>query len=287
MTKILVTGANGQLGRCILDASSQFPQYEITYATKADLDLSSIDSMEAFFRNSNFDYCINTAAYTNVEEAESNRELAFRINAEGVKALGDLCKKNETILLHISTDYVFDGTKTASYLETDPTNPINVYGASKLKGEQLLDELDVKCFIIRTSWLYSQYGHNFFNTINKHVRLGTDLKITTQQTGTPTNANDLANVVFRIINAESTEYGLYHFSNNGAATWYDFAVAIVQNTRELRGAKIGKTNDYRTFAERPEYSVLDKTKIERTFAIPIEDWEESLQHLISTINQIK
>lgn len=287
MTKILVTGANGQLGRCIQDASLQFPQYEITYATKADLDLSNLDSIDAFFRGRNFDYCINTGAYTNVDGAESNRELAFQINAEGIRALGRSCKLNETVLLHISTDYVFDGTKTTPYLETDPTNPINVYGASKLRGEEHLNEIDLKCFVIRTSWLYSQYGHNFFNTINKHVRLGTDLKITTQQLGTPTNANDLANVLFKIINSESTEYGLYHFSNNGAATWYDFAVAIVQNTRELQGAKIGKTNDYRTFAERPDYSVLDKTKIESTFTIPIKDWEESLRHLISTINQKK
>ena len=287
MTKILVTGANGQLGRCIEDASLQFSQYEITYATKTDLDLSNVDSIEAFFQGRNFDYCINAGAYTNVEDAESNKELAFQINAEGVKALGETCKKHETVLLHISTDYVFDGTKTAPYLETDLTNPINVYGASKLRGEKLLDEISVNCFIIRTSWLYSQYGHNFFHTINKHVRLGTDLKITTQQMGTPTNANDLANALFGIINAQSTEYGLYHFSNHGSATWYDFAIAIIQNTRDLQEAKIGKTNDYRTFAERPAYSVLDKTKFERTFAIPIKDWEESLQYLITTINRKK
>ncbi len=275
--KILVTGANGQLGRCIKDAASEFPALEFVFASKEDLNIENADSIKDFFRNNNFSHCINTAAYTNVEKAESEKEKAFSINAEAVKNLAVVCKENDTVLLHISTDYVFDGKKKSPYLESDQTNPINVYGGSKLKGELYLQEICDKYFIFRTSWLYSQYGHNFLKTILKYFKEGKPLTITTEQTGTPTNANDLAKALLKVIVQENKDYGVYHYSNSGETTWYGFAEEILRQTGKLKDAKLGKTNHYRTFAARPTYSVLDNTSAHTNLKLKSRDWHESLK----------
>lgn len=275
--KILVTGANGQLGRCIKDAASEFPALEFVFASKEDLNIENADSIKDFFRNNNFSHCINTAAYTNVEKAESEKEKAFSINAEAVKNLAVVCKENDTVLLHISTDYVFDGKKKSPYLESDQTNPINVYGSSKLKGEQYLQEICDKYFIFRTSWLYSQYGHNFLKTILKYSEEGKPLTITTEQTGTPTNANDLVEALLKVIVQENKDYGVYHYSNSGETTWYGFAEEILRQTGKLKDAKLGKTNHYRTFAARPTYSVLDNTSAQTNLKLKSRDWHESLK----------
>lgn len=283
MMKILVTGANGQLGKCIKDAAADYPDFEFVFASKEELDIENKDSLTDFFKKNNFSHCINTAAYTNVEKAESDKERAFAINAEAVKNLALTCKENDVVLLHISTDYVFDGKKKSPYLETDKTNPINVYGASKLKGEEYIQEICNKFFILRTSWLYSQYGHNFLKTILKYSQEGKPLTITTEQTGTPTNANDLSKALLQIIAQDSINYGVYNFSNSGETTWYGFAKEILKQSGNIKEASLAKTNQYRTFAARPEHSVLDNTKVEIMITLSILGWKESLKSVIKQL----
>jgi dTDP-4-dehydrorhamnose reductase len=278
--KILVTGANGQLGNCIRDAAQQHPELDFHFTDKGKIDIDDANSVEHFFKNNKFDYCINTAAYTNVEKAESHKKEAFLTNAEGAKHIAQACSKNDTVLIHVSTDYVFDGKKKTPYTENDEVNPINVYGASKLKGEQYIREICDKFFIFRTSWLYSQYGRNFLNSMLRFANEQRDLSITTEQIGTPTNANDLAGAIIATIVSHNEKYGVYHFSNKGSATWYDFAKAIFSFSEQLENLKLEKTKHYRTFAERPSYSILDKTKFADNFTYPLVDWQDSLKKII-------
>ncbi|MCB0465462.1 MAG: dTDP-4-dehydrorhamnose reductase [Aequorivita sp.] len=281
MKKVLVTGANGQLGRCIKDAAVSFTNFEFVFVSKEELDIENVELVTDFFKRNSFSHCINTAAYTNVEKAESEPEKAFAINAEAVKNLANVCEENDVVLLHISTDYVFDGKKKSPYLETDSTNPINVYGASKLKGEQFIQEICDKFFIFRTSWLYSQYGHNFLKTILKYAKERKPLTITIEQTGTPTNANDLANALLQVIAQDSTNYGVYHYSNGGETTWFGFAEEILRQTKKLKDTNLAKTNHYRTFAARPEYSVLDNAKAFNKLNLKQIDWQESLKSVLN------
>lgn len=277
MKKILVTGANGQLGRCIQDASKNQAGLQFVFATKEGLDITEVDSIKAYFSKQGFDYCINTAAYTNVDQAEKETEAAFQINAEGAKNLADICAENDTTLIHISTDYVFDGEKESPYVETDATNPINVYGASKLKGEQFIRGICKKYYVLRTSWLYSQYGHNFLKTMQKHAIAGNPLTITTEQTGTPTNANDLARIILKIIHKDPKKYGVYHASNGGSTTWFGFAKEIVAQLGLTEKTTLAETDYYPTFAKRPKHSVLDTNKIEGLLKIKIYNWQKSLE----------
>ena len=279
MKKILVTGSNGQLGQCLKQQLQNTGDISCYFATREDLDITNNDVVHQFFGEHNFDYCINTAAYTNVEKAESEQKEAFLINAEGAYSLAKACKKHNVVLLHISTDYVFDGMAKTPYQEQDPTNPLNVYGASKLKGEQHIVDTWNKHFIIRTSWLYSQYGHNFLNSMLEFAKQKKALAITTQQTGTPTNANDLAQVLVTIIKTGNARYGVYHFSNQGEATWYDFAEAIFKATGEIDTVDLAKTEHYATFAKRPVYSVLNCNKLKVTLGTQYKSWEDSLIHL--------
>lgn len=281
MKNILVTGANGQLGRCIRDITPTLEGLSFVFVTKEVFDITNKQLVSDYFSNKNFDYCINTAAYTNVEQAEKDAENAFKINAEGAKNLAEVCLANNTTLIHISTDYVFDGEKESPYVETDDTNPINVYGASKLKGEQHIQNVCKQHYIIRTSWLYSQYGHNFLNTILKHAKKGTPLTITTEQTGTPTNANDLASFLIEIIKKDPKEYGIFHYSNGGKATWYDFAKEILNLAGLSKKTKLVETDYYRTFAKRPKHSVLSTKKIKNVVEVELLQWEESLKKLIN------
>lgn len=286
MKKILVTGASGQLGKCLRDLSQSYPEYAFTFVDRNQLDLEDKDSVYSYFKNKGFDYCINAAAYTNVEKAESDKEKAFQVNAEGVKWISEQCRDKNTVLIHISTDYVFDGKKTSPYIESDPVAPLSVYGASKLKGENYLREIWHKHFIVRTSWLYSQYGHNFLNSILKFAKEGRDLSITTEQLGTPTNANDLAEAIMIIIKSGISDYGTYHFSNDGEATWHDFAKEILSQTKLLEAVKLAKTDYYPTFAQRPEYSILSKEKFKNTFAFPLLSWKQSLTNVIKKLYSI-
>ncbi|HLV93043.1 MAG TPA: dTDP-4-dehydrorhamnose reductase [Aequorivita sp.] len=280
MKKILITGANGQLGSCIKDAAAKFPDLEFVFVSKGELDIEDTEALNHYFKKSNFSHCINTAAYTQVEKAESEKQKAFVINAEAVKNLAKACNENNVVLLHISTDYVFDGTKKVPYVETDVTNPINIYGASKLKGEQYIQEICGKYFIFRTSWLYSQYGNNFLKTILRYAEAGKPLTVTTEQTGAPTNANDLAKALIATITQDKDIYGVYHYSNAGETTWYGFARAILNATKKYRDATLASTDHYRTFAARPEYSVLDNTKAKKELGLKQKDWQLSLQSVI-------
>jgi len=282
MKKILVTGSNGQLGQCLRQLLLSATDISCYFATREDLDITNSDEVQRFFSEHNFDYCINTAAYTNVEKAESEQKEAFLINAEGAYSLAKVCKKHNVVLLHISTDYVFDGMAKTPYQEQDPTNPLNVYGASKLKGEQHIGNTWNKHFIIRTSWLYSQYGHNFLNSMLEFAKQKKALTITTQQKGTPTNANELAQVLVTIIKTGNARYGVYHFSNQGEATWYDFAEAIFKATGEIDTVNLAKTEHYATFAKRPAYSVLNCSKLKDTLDITYRNWEDSLKQIINS-----
>ena len=275
--KILVTGANGQLGKCIKDAAANYPEIDFLFASRSELNIDSEDSVSNIFSNNQFDYCINAAAYTNVEKAESDKENAFQTNAEGVKYLANYCKKANTTLIQVSTDYVFDGKKGIPYVEEDTTSPLNIYGASKLKGEQYVQEICQTYYILRTSWLYSQYGHNFYNTVLRFAKEGKPLTVTTEQIGTPTNANDLAEAILTIIKINSKNYGIYNFSNQGEATWYDFAKEILIQTNQLTKSNLAKTDYYLTFAVRPEYAVLDTSKYKSIFNKTAIDWKKSLK----------
>ena len=281
MKKVLITGAGGQLGQCFQKQAGKFPDLEFVFATSEMFDLTLTPVMDIYLRKHQFDYCINCAAYTNVEQAESNREMAFHVNADSVKHLARACRDNDVTLIHFSTDYVFDGCKKTLYSEEDETSPINIYGGSKLMGEESIQKEMEKYFIFRTSWLYSDIGHNFYNTIIKRAEAGEELNITTEQTGTPTNAYDLAEFVLRIIDQDSSEYGIYHYSNLGEATWYDFAAEILRLTGNSGKVELKENNSFVTVAKRPEYSVLSKDKTLRTFGQQILPWQESLAGLIN------
>ena len=283
MKKVLVTGANGQLGQCFQKHSKNYPEIEFLFCTSHELDITSEEVLSEYFQNKNIDYCINTAAYTNVEQAENEKEKAFLVNAEGAKNVAEICKKYEVLLFHFSTDYVFNGNSSRPYIETDEVDPINVYGASKLKGEEEIQSVFEDYFILRTSWLYSEFGHNFFRTILRKADENATLNITNSQIGTPTNANDLATYVIKMITSESKAYGVYHFSNDGQGTWYDFAVEILNYSGKMDQVTLNKTGFFKTLAERPEYSVLSKEKITSKFE-PVEDWKKSLFNLINEIN---
>ena len=281
MKKVLVTGAGGQLGQCFRKQAEAFPELEFVFATSEVFDLTLTPLMDVYLRKHQFDYCINCAAYTNVEQAETHREMAFHVNADGVKHLARACRENGVTLIHFSTDYVFDGGTRALYTETDETSPINIYGGSKLMGEECIQEELEEYFIFRTSWLYSDIGHNFYNTIRKKAAAGEVLNITTEQVGTPTNAYDLALFVLRIIREGSTAYGIYHYSNLGEATWYDFAAEILRLTGYSGKVELNENNSFATVAKRPAYSVLNKDKALKTFGQEILSWEESLAALVN------
>lgn len=275
--KILITGAGGQLGKCFKQAAKDYPELDLTFTTSEDLDLSQFAVVGAYLRREKFDICINCAAYTNVEQAEKEQEMAYLVNAESVRNLARDCDETGCILVHISTDYVFNGEKKSPYTEEDATDPLNVYGASKLLGEEYIREATDRYLIFRTSWLYSDIGKNFLNTIKAKAEAGETLNITTSQKGTPTNAHDLAAFILRVIKEKKIKYGLYHYSNMGEATWYDFAAEIL----ELMHSKteLVENNDFKTLATRPLYSVLSKKKVQDIFEIPIPDWKESLRQL--------
>lgn len=277
MVTILVTGGNGQLAQSIKSVSDSIQGFQFIYSNSKDLDISSEAQINTFFSNHKIDWCINCAAYTAVDKAETEFNLAQKINSEGAKNLALACKKYNAKLIHISTDFVFDGSKLLPYKETDATNPINAYGQTKLNGENEIHlNLDTY-FIIRTSWLYSEFGNNFMKTMLRLASERDELNIVNDQTGTPTYAVDLATVILKIIRLNSTKYGLYHYSNDGIATWYDFAKAIFEiNNVSIATHPIPSTA-FPTPAKRPKFSVLEKSKIKNTFDLEIPHWIQSLQ----------
>lgn len=283
MIKILVTGANGQLGKCIQDLAGKYSDLSFVFTDHKEFDITSQENVNKFFEDQKFDYCINCAAYTAVDKAETEKEMAFLINAEAVKYLALACKETDTTLIHISTDFVFDGKKGEPYTEEDKPNPINVYGASKLKGEQYVQKILKKYFIVRTSWVYSQHGHNFVKTMLRLAKERDELNVVCDQFGSPTYAGDLAKVILNIILMNKTLYGLYHYSNEGVVSWYDFAKIIFEEGSVKVNLKPIKTEKYPTPAKRPAFSVMDKAKIKQELKFEIPNWRDSL---ISTIKKI-
>ena len=257
-TTILVTGAGGQLGKTIEELYSKNNlEIDFTFVTKSELDITKKNDVESIFKNNNFHYCINCAAYTNVDQAEKTPEIAYNVNAEGVKNLAKACKSNHTILIHVSTDYVFDGEKGTPYTIEDIPNPINEYGRSKLLGEQYIQEILSNHFIVRTSWLYSKtYGKNFYRTIKALAEEKKEITVTADEIGSPTNTESLARYILDIVVENSTNYGIKHFSDGVVMSWYDFANQILSENKLINKTTLVKGNKYVTFAKRSKYSVL-------------------------------
>ena len=257
-TRVLVTGANGQLGKTIEELYSDNQNgLDFVFVSKAELDITKEKELRLFFNDSSFDYCINCAAYTNVEQAEKTPEIAFRVNAEGVKNLAEECKEQNVILIHLSTDYVFDGEKNEPYTIEDTPNPINEYGKSKLLGEKYIHEILDEYFIIRTSWLYSKvYGKNFYRSILEKAKKEKEISVTVEQVGCPTDTVNLSKYIIQIIKTESDNFKIHHFCDGISMTWYDFAKQILQENNTDNKINLVKVNKYRTFVKRPKRSVL-------------------------------
>ena len=283
MKKILVTGANGQLGQCLQKISSQFEEFEFIFTDSETLDITNKEEVNDFFWQNAPDFCINAAAYTAVDLAETEVEKAFLVNSDGTENLAEACAENNAQFIHVSTDYVFDGENNLVYTEEDFTNPLGVYGASKLAGDELALEVNPYSVILRTSWVYSEFGKNFVKTMLNLFATKDELNIVADQFGQPTNANDLAEAIMKIIKSEKITPGIFNFSNLGRISWFDFAEKIA----ELSDAKIKlnaiETSQYPTPAKRPKNSVLDLDKISKTYAIQLKPWEESLEDCVQIL----
>lgn len=289
--RILVTGANGQLGKELKNLSLSYPQFQFFFLSRNDLPIHHFALLRNYFATLKPDYCINGAAYTDVDRAEVEKDQAFLVNAEAVGVLAAVCKEHHTKLLLISTDYVFDGKTTTPYSEEAIPHPLNVYGASKWEGEKQALLLNPEVIILRTSWLFSVYGKNFVKTIFRLLKEKNEIRVVNDQTGSPTYAADLAETLLKIIttghtNSTNWKPGIYHFCNEGAVSWYQFALAI----KELTGSKAMihpiSSMDYPAAAQRPAYSVLDTTKIRQVYPIPIKNWKVSLQACISQLQRL-
>ena len=288
--KILVTGSGGQLGKELQDLAPLFPQFEFVFLSKEDMPIHNFELVRVFFNSVKPAYCINCAAYTAVDKAETEKELALQVNGEAVGVLAAVCKEQDTKFVHISTDYVFNGEAAYPYTENFPTDPVSVYGATKLEGEKQAVGFNPGCIIIRTSWVYSSYGKNFVKTMIRLMNEKDEIKVVNDQIGSPTYAADLAEVIMKIIgNGQSAigkwQPGVYNFSNEGIISWFEFAQAIKEIIKCPCEVKPIPTSGYPTPAKRPAYSVLDKTKIQEIFGIQLKDWKESLAACIEKIQK--
>lgn len=283
MKKILVTGANGQLGQSLQKLSQKEKDFQFLFTDSETLDITNKEEVLNFFWQNEPDVCINAAAYTAVDLAETDTEKAFLVNADGTENLALVCAEYNAQFIHVSTDYVFDGTNNLEYTEEDFTNPLGVYGASKLAGEELALEANPCTIILRTSWVYSEFGKNFVKTMLSLFATKEELNVVADQYGQPTNATDLAEAILTIVKTEKKTAGIFNFSNEGKISWYDFA----QKIAELSGSKIKinpiVTSQYPTPAKRPQNSTLDLSKIKSTHHINIKPWEESLAKTIQLL----
>nr|WP_179344629.1 dTDP-4-dehydrorhamnose reductase [Winogradskyella ursingii] len=284
MKTILVTGKGGQLAQCIRDASSKYSNFKFIFKSSTELDITNNIKVNSFFSSVyKIDYCINCAAYTAVDKAETNIDEAIEVNIEGPKNLANACLKNGAILIHISTDFVFDGKRSIPYAENSKTNPLGIYGKTKLEGENIVTEILDQHFIIRTSWLYSEYGSNFVKTMLNLVQKKDELSIVGDQIGSPTYAKNLADAILKFVYTQSNNYGMYHFSNRGQCSWHDFAKEVFNlSNNKIKLNKI-LSKAYPTPAIRPNYSVLDSSKIQRELNIEIPNWKESLAQCIGNL----
>jgi dTDP-4-dehydrorhamnose reductase len=285
MVNIIVFGASGQLGQCIKTVVEKTGITSVHFPEEGEANILDNAAIEKIFKDYKPSYCINCAAYTAVDKAEDDVETARKVNKTGVEILSRFCIEYNTTMIHISTDFVFKGDEATPRIETDITEPISVYGQTKLDGEKVVEKLLEKYFILRTGWLYSEYANNFVKTMLKLGAERDELKVIADQAGTPTYAIDLASCIMKIINSGSTAYGIYHYSNEGITSWYDFARAIF----DIAGTNVKvipvKTSEYVTKATRPPYSVMDKSKIKAEFDMEIPYWRDSLISCISKLQQ--
>lgn len=283
--KILVTGGDGQLGSALKKLAGDYKDYIFTFIDVRDLDLTDSSAMAAFLGTHQPGILINCAAYTAVDKAESETDRAMAVNATAPGEIARICSETGIRLIHISTDYVFDGRSFIPYKETDPVNPVSVYAKSKLEGETRIQKQHVKGIIIRTSWLYSEYGQNFVKTILKKGKELGKLKVVYDQVGGPTYAGDIARVILdimpEVVNAGSME--VYHYANEGVISWYDFANAIIDISGIDCILEPVETKAYPTPAARPSYSVFNKTKFKERFGIAIPYWRDSLKECIGNL----
>ena len=296
MPRILVTGANGQLGselRVLAEhLSSDSGSLDFVFIDRGELDLTDAETVKKHFAENPFETIVNCAAYTAVDKAESEPELADAVNHRAVRMLAEIAKAQKIRLIHVSTDYVFDGTGCKPYVENDPTNPQGVYGKSKCDGEAAVLEINPENgIIIRTSWVYSSFGHNFVKTMLRLGKERKELGVIYDQVGTPTYARDLAGAILKIVqspeneNAESV--AVYHFSNEGVCSWYDFAREIMRMTKLDCNVRPILTEQYPTPAKRPHFSVVNKAKIKEAFEIEIPYWKEGLDHCLRQLGERK
>jgi dTDP-4-dehydrorhamnose reductase len=280
MIKVLVTGANGQLGSAIKSIAKSKGLLSFTYCTSSQLNITDAEAVSENFRSNTYDYCINCAAYTNVDAAEEHFAQANAINGLGVKNLAVVCKENQTKLIQISTDFVFSGKQGLPYTEFDTPAPISAYGLSKYRGEQEITKHMSDYYIIRTSWLYSEFGNNFMKSMLRFGRERDSLSLVFDQIGSPTYAVDLARFILELIQKNTDVFGIYHYSNEGVASWYDFAKAIFEEADIHIALKPIRTAEYPLPAKRPSYSVMDKAKVKASFDVQIPHWRDSLRQAI-------
>lgn len=288
-SKILVTGANGQLGNELRRLCRNFPGLEFIFTDVDMLDITNPDAVSVFMEASKPAIVINCAAFTDVEGAEENTKVARKVNSLAPQVLAAACAMQDAFLVHISTDYVFDGDSSQPYTEDDETNPIQFYGQSKLDGEEKIKTVFDNYLILRTSWMYSEYGHNFMRSIIAKAKENATIEVVEDQVGSPTYARDLANCIIDIIiksilNPKAYLPGVYHYTNQGSCSWFEFAQEIV-NFAGLTDCKVipVKASQYPTKAKRPQYSVLDTSKIRSAFGIGIPNWRDSLKECLLNI----
>ncbi|OGX83826.1 dTDP-4-dehydrorhamnose reductase [Hymenobacter glacialis] len=277
MRTTLIFGASGQLGQCLAHVAQERGTSGLVFLSEAQGNILDTEGLAALFAQHRPAYAINCAAYTAVDKAEDEVELARKINRDGVENLARLCGDYGTVLIQISTDFVFAGNGNLPLLETDATEPISVYGLTKLEGEQVIAAHTDRFFILRTSWLYSEYANNFVKTMLKFGREREELRVIWDQVGTPTYAIDLAGCILTIIETQNQQFGLYHYSNEGLTSWYDFAVAIFELGGLPTRTVAIRTAEYPTKATRPMYSVMDKTKAKAQLGVAIPHWQASLR----------
>lgn len=284
MTTILITGSNGQLGNEMQQAAVRFPDFNYIYTDVAELDICDKSALDAFVKANNVNVIVNCAAYTAVDNAEDDVELCHKINRDAVRNIAEVANDNKVKVVHISTDYVFDGTNYLPYTEDMPVCPATVYGKSKLEGEQALLENCKESVILRTAWLYSSFGNNFVKTM---IKLGTErdsLGVIFDQVGSPTYAADLADVILQLLSNKTFIPGIYHFSDEGVCSWYDFTKTIHRMANITCDVKPIETKDYPARTPRPHFSVLNKGKIKSTYGISIPHWEVSLEKCIGLLH---
>lgn len=285
MNNILVTGSNGQLGSELKALAQKYPSYNFHFTDYKELDITNHATVDTFVKAANISIIINCAAHTAVDKAETDIEMSTKLNHLAVENFAKIAKVNSIQLIHISTDYVFDGTNHIPYTENDKTNPQSVYGSTKLAGETALQKINpANSIIIRTSWVYSSFGNNFVKTMLRLAKERKELGVIVDQIGTPTYARDLAKVLLEIIPKLNTKNAeVYHFSNKGVCSWYDFAKAIFDLKEIEMKVNAIETSQYPTAAKRPFYSVLNKNKIENTFQIEIANWRDSLKECLQKL----